>query len=117
MSNSKVIFRCEIEDDTLNLFSQIGLFKMNSNYTTVNTTNMLIINPSNVSDWTVNPSCRFRFINLWFVYSDSSMVHSFTIDEYDFNFNNTSWDQPINYENNHLVLIIRYRINILAKFL
>jgi len=38
MSNSKVIFRCEIEDDTLNLLSHKGLFKMNSNYTTVNTT-------------------------------------------------------------------------------
>ena len=61
---------------------------------------VVIINPSNSTDWTVDPSCSVKNVGYASIYQGVNYASAVTLDKFDFNFNGEYCNPPLNYSGN-----------------
>ena len=105
MPVDKSVFRITINADSLEVYDELGYFRDNYNYDNGGIVSTIIINPSNSTDWTIDPSCSIKYVGIASVYQYSKYASAVLLDKFDFNFKGEYCNPPINFDGNKIFLL------------
>ena len=98
----RAIFRITLSSDSLEVSDEWGYFRYNLYYDNPFITSVLIVNPSNSTDWTVDPSCSIKYVGSALIYQGVNYASAVTLDKFDFSFNGEYCNPPFNYSGNKI---------------
>ena len=85
-----------MDKESIEVLESYGVYREYHNYASSNITNIMIVNPSNSSDWGSDPTWFLKYIGTTLINQDSqNMALSIQLDKYNFDLRGTYWDQPI----------------------
>ena len=100
----KGVLRYTLNPDSLEVNEKHGYFRNNGNYLNPNVKSIMVVNPSNSTDWTDDPSCLIKFAGDALFYGTTMYISAVTLDKFDFNLNGDYCNPPLNYNDSEELL-------------
>ena len=94
-SNYNVVSRLLMDKQSQNIIESRGVYRDFKNYQIFLINEIMIVNPSNSSDWSSDPSCFIKYISRTNTIYGDNLASSIQLDKYNFDLGGTYCDQPI----------------------